>query len=149
MPAMTIDLLPTLAKLAGASVPTERIIDGRDIWPLLCGQRDSPEPHDAFYFYWGAELHAIRSGKWKLHLPHPYQSLKAAGNDGSPGEYERKTIELSLFDLDQDSGESANVADRNPDVVKRLLGYAEQARADLGDSLTNRTGSNVRAAGRM
>ena len=106
-------------------------------------------PHDAFYFYWGAELHAIRSGKWKLHLPHPYQSLKVAGNDGKPGEYERKTIELSLFDLDQDPGEATNVAGSNSDVVKRLLDYAERARADLGDSLTKRTGANVRAAGRM
>ena len=50
---------------------------------------------------------------------------------------------------DQDPGESTNVAERNPDVIKRLLDYAERARADLGDSLTNRTGSNVRAAGRM
>ncbi len=71
LPAMTIDLLPTLAKLAGAPVSAERIIDGRDIWPLVAGQRDAQDPHDAFYFYWGAELHAIRSGKWKLHLAHP------------------------------------------------------------------------------
>ena len=148
LPAMTIDLLPTLAKLAGAPVSTERIIDGRDIWPLVAGQRDAQDPHDAFYFYWGTELHAIRSGKWKLHLPHPYQSLKVAGTDGRPGEYERKTIELSLFDLDQDPGESTNVAGTNPDVVKRLLEYAERARADLGDSLTKRTGANVRPAGR-
>jgi arylsulfatase A-like enzyme len=132
LPAMTVDLLPTLARLAGAAVPTERIIDGRDMWPLLAG-----------------ELHAVRSGRWKLHLPHPYQSLKRAGTDGAPGEYERRTIELSLFDLEQDAGESTNVADRNPDVVKKLLEYAEQARADLGDSLTNRTGKNVRPAGRM
>ena len=148
LPAMTIDLLPTLAKLAGAPVSTERIIDGRDIWPLIAGQRDAQDPHDAFYFYWGAELHAIRSGRWKLHLPHPYQSLKVAGTDGKPGEYERKTIELSLFDLDQDPGETTNVAGSNPDVVKRLLDYAERARADLGDSLTKRTGANVRSAGK-
>ena len=148
LPAMTIDLLPTLAKLAGAPVSAERIIDGRDIWPLVAGQRDAQDPHDAFYFYWGTELHAIRSGKWKLHLAHPYQSLKLAGADGRPGEYERKVIELSLFDLDQDPGESTNVAGTNPDVVKQLLEYAERARADLGDSLTKRTGANVRPAGR-
>ncbi len=71
-----------------------------------------------------------------------------AGTDGRPGEYERKTIELSLFDLDQDPGESTNVAGTNPDVVKRLLEYAERARADLGDSLTKRTGANVRPAGK-
>ncbi len=148
-PAMTIDLLPTLARLAGAPVSTERIIDGRDMWPLLAGQPNASSPHDALYFYWGTELHAVRSGKWKLHLPHPYQSLEVAGADGRPGKYVRKNIELSLFDLDDDPGESTNVADRNPAVVKGLLEYVERAREDLGDSLTNRTGRNVRAAGRM
>jgi arylsulfatase A len=149
LPAMTIDLLPTLARLAGAPVSTERIIDGRDMWPLLAGQPNAPAPHDALYFYWGSELHAIRSGRWKLHVPHPYQSLKLAGEDGRPGEYVRKNVELSLFDLDDDPGESTNVAAQNPAVVKRLLEYAERAREDLGDSLTERTGKNVRAAGRM
>ena len=147
LPAMTIDLLPTFAKLAGATVSADRIIDGRDMWPLLAGQRDAAAPHDALLFYWGAELHAIRSGKWKLHLPHPYQSFEAAGMDGKPGKYVRKEIELSLFDLETDAGERTNVAAQNPAVVKKLLEYAERARDDLGDSLTQRKGRNVRAAG--
>ena len=145
----TMDLLPTIAKLAGTTAPTDRIIDGRDIWPLLAGQPNAQAPHDALYFYWGSELHAVRSGKWKLHLAHPYQSLEAAGHDGSPGRYVRREIPLSLFDLESDAGETANVADRNPAVVKRLLEYAERARDDLGDSLTNRVGRNVRPAGRL
>jgi arylsulfatase A len=149
LPAMTIDLLPTLAGLAGAPLTTERIIDGRDLWPLLSRRPNAQAPHDALYFYWGAELHAIRRGKWKLHLPHPYQSLVKAGNDGSPGKLVRKEIELSLFDLEKDAGETTNLAAQNPAVVKELLEYAERAREDLGDSLTNRTGKNVRAAGTM
>jgi arylsulfatase A-like enzyme len=147
VPAMTIDLLPTLAGLAGATLSTERIIDGRDIWPLLANDRNARAPHEALYFYWGAELHAVRSGKWKLHLPHPYQSLESAGGDSKPGKYVRKEMELSLFDLEKDVGETTNVADQNPAVVKQLLEYAERAREDLGDSLTKRTGKNVRAAG--
>jgi len=149
LPAMTIDLLPTLARLAGAPISTERIIDGRDMWPLLSRQRNASGPHDALYFYWGKELHAIRSGKWKLHLPHSYQSLAQVGNDGAPGRYERKEIELSLFDLEKDVGETSNVAKQNAAVVKRLLEYAEQARADLGDALTRREGKNVRPAGKI
>ncbi len=147
LPAMTIDLLPTIAGLAGAAVPAERAIDGRDMWPLLANASNAQAPHDALYFYWGTELHAIRSGRWKLHLPHPYQSLERAGADGSPGAYVRKELELSLFDLEIDPGESTNLADRHPDVVKRLMEFAERARDDLGDSLTQRAGKNLRQAG--
>jgi len=149
LPAMTIDLLPTLATLASASWPVDRVIDGRDLWPLLSNPRGAAAPHDALYFFWGTELHAVRSGKWKLHLPHPYQALERAGRDGTPGKYVSKALELSLFDLEEDPGESTNLADRYPDVVTRLLEHAERARDDLGDSLTKRVGANVRPAGRM
>ena len=147
-PAMTIDLLPTFAKLAGAPLPADRVIDGRDIWPVLEQPRQAKPPHDVLNFYWGTELHAVRSGRWKLHLPHPYQSLERAGADGQPGKYVRKEIELSLFDLEQDPGESNNVASGNPEVVRMLLGHAERAREDLGDSLTGRAGKQVREPGR-
>lgn len=148
-PAMTIDLLPTIAALAGAPAPADRIIDGRDIWPILANHRDAASPHEALYFYWGTELHAVRSGRWKLHLPHPYQSLEAAGTGGMPGRYVRKELELSLFDLEKDAGETTNVAASHPEVVSRLMEHAERAREDLGDSLTKRSGKNVRAPGRL
>jgi len=147
LPAMTIDLLPTLAGLAGGAVPSDRIIDGRDMWALLAMPSKARAPHDALYFYWGTELHAVRSGRWKLHLPHPYQSLERAGSDGSPGMYTRKELELSLFDLEADPGELQNVADRHPEIVKTLMEFVERARDDLGDSLTKRAGKNVRPAG--
>ncbi len=147
-PAMTIDMLPTLARLAGATAPRDRLIDGLDIWPLLSDPRRAKSPHDALYFYWGTELHAVRSGRWKLHLAHPYQALDQAGADGTPGKYARREIGLSLFDMDRDPGESTNVADRHADVVARLMQYVERAREDLGDSLTERTGANVRTPGR-
>jgi arylsulfatase A-like enzyme len=148
LPAMTIDLLPTLANLIKAPLPKHKL-DGLDIWPLLTNQRGARSPHEVYYFYWGKELHALRSGQWKLHLPHPYQSLEFADNDGKPGKYVRKELELSLFDLAQDPGEMTNVAARQPAVVQRLLNYAEQARADLGDALTKREGSGVRPAGQL
>src|SRR3954453_20601237 len=64
-PVMSIDLLPTFAKLAGATLATDRIIDGKDIWPLLAGEAGAKSPHESLYFYWGTELHAVRAGKWK------------------------------------------------------------------------------------
>jgi arylsulfatase A len=147
-PAMTIDLLPTLANLVKAPLPKHKL-DGLDIWPLLTNRRGAQTPHEYFYFYYGKDLQAIRSGKWKLHLPHPYQSLEFAGNDGAPGKYVRKEIELSLFDLEKDAGETTNLAAQQPAVVQRMLQYAEQARADLGDALTKREGQGVRPAGQL
>jgi arylsulfatase A-like enzyme len=149
VPAMTIDLLPTFAGLAKARLSTERTIDGRDIWRVLSSQPGAHVPHDPLYFYWGAELHAVRSGKWKLHLPHPYQALEVAGADGTPGRYVRREIELSLFDLEADPGESTNVATANPNVVRSMMAIVENAREDLGDALTKRTGKHVRPPGRM
>jgi len=71
----TIDILPTVAKAIGAKLP-ERPIDGKDITPLLVGKRKAKTPHDALFFYYKTnELHAMRSGKWKLILPHSYRTL--------------------------------------------------------------------------
>jgi arylsulfatase A-like enzyme len=145
-PAMTIDLLPTFAGLAGAVPPA---VDGRDIGPLLRGEPGAKSPHEALFFYWGAELHAVRSGRWKLHFPHAYRSLKEPGSGGRPGPYEQKQIGLSLFDLEADPGESKDVAARHPEVVERLTRLAEAMREDLGDSLLKRPARNARPPGRL
>ena len=145
----TIDILPTFAKLAGTQPPQDRIIDGRDIWPLMTAEPNAKTPHDSFYYYWAYGLEAIRSGPWKLHLPHEYQMLAIPGKDGQPGKYERTKIELALYNLTSDVGEQTNVAEKNPEVIQRLLAIAEEARTDLGDSLTNRPGTNRRPAGQL
>ena len=146
-PAMTIDLLPTIARLADASLPGDRIIDGKDIWPLVAGEAGAKSPHEVLYFYWGRELHAVRSGKWKLHLPHPYRTVDGPGAGGQDGKQPLANIDLSLFDLEADVGETKNLAADHPDVLNRLMAYAERARADLGDTLTKRAAKNVRPAG--
>jgi len=148
-PAMTIDILPTLAKLAGAALPKNKI-DGLDIWPLLSAKADAKSPHEAYYFYWGRELQAVRSGKWKLHFPHSYRSLTSkAGMDGKAAGYTDAKIDLALFDLEKDAGEMTNVGDKHPDVVKQLQALAEKARDDLGDTATKREGKGVRKPGSL
>jgi arylsulfatase A len=148
--ATTLDVLPTFARLAGGQPPQDRIIDGRDIWPLLSGQPQVESPHEAVYYYWNLGLEAVRSGPWKLHLPHEYRTLDGApGKDGQPGPYKQARTELALFNLDDDIGESRNVAADQTAVVERLLALAERARADLGDSLTSRKGANRRPAGQL
>ncbi|WP_169980753.1 sulfatase family protein [Tautonia rosea] len=148
-PAMTIDLLPTIAALTGASVP-DHPIDGLDISPLLLGDPDARSPHDALYFYWARELQAVRSGPWKLHLPHDYRSLNGdGGSGGQPAPYISRTIGLALFNLDNDIGESTDVKDDHPEVVDRLQALVERARAELGDTSTDQQGSGVRPPGRL
>ena len=150
-PAMTIDLLPTLAGIARAGLPAHRI-DGLDIWPLIIGTEGARSPHQAYFFYNRLnELQALRSGRWKLHLPHMYWTLggREPGNGGSPARYDYVGTELGLYDLQSDIGETNNVAAEHPQVVERLLALAEQARRDMGDSLTDRQGANLREPGRV
>ena len=129
--AGTIDLLPTFARLGGAPLPNNKI-DGKDISDLMFGKPGAKTPHDVFYHYDGGNrLMALRSGKWKLMFAQSYNS-PIPGNDGIPGNAQRKHIELSLFDLETDIGETTNVADKHPEVVERLKRYAEQMRGDLG-----------------
>lgn len=126
----TIDLLPTFAALAGADVPNDRIIDGKDIWPLLSAASGARSPHEAFFYYFRSQLQCVRSGKWKLHL---------GGKRAKPSP--------RLYDLDADIAEKNDVAADNPNVVKRLLALAEKARKDLGDG--ERAGTHQRPAGHV
>lgn len=148
--AGTWDVLPTLAEITGTSLP-DHDIDGRSIWPLLSGQKGATSPHEAIYYYWGAHLQAIRSGRWKLHFPHNFRTLHGArgGTGGIPVKYGSSQIGLSLFDLESDIGETKNVAAENPEVVARLQKLADQARAELGDSVINHQGDGLRPAGQV
>ena len=145
--AATMDVLPTMAKLIGAKAPTDRIIDGKDIRPLMFGEAGAESPHEVYYYYAGTKLQAIRSGKWKLMFAHAYGHMETPGKGGRPGTRGKRSIELSLFDLDADVGETTNVAAKNPEIVKRLQTLATKAREDLGD--TKVKGRNVRPVGTL
>ena len=145
--ASTIDVLPTIAALVGAELPGDRIIDGKDVRPLMFGEPGAESPHGVFYYYAGRNLQAVRSGKWKLVLPHAYGYPNPPGTGGQPGLRASANVGLSLFDLDADVGETHNLADEHPDVVQRLQALAEVARADLGDG--RRAGKNLRPVGKL
>jgi arylsulfatase A len=140
--AATIDLLPTIAELAGAKVPDDRIIDGKNILPLIKGEKDAKSPHEVFYYYAGRNLQAVRSDKWKLVFPHQFTKPAEPGTGGKNGKGGKQPIGLSLFDLQSDVAESVNVAADHPDMVAQLQWLAEQARNDLGDG--KRQGGGVR-----
>ena len=106
---IAMDLLPTFANLAGGEIPNDRVIDGKDIWPVLV--ENAKSPHQA-YFYHGGK--AVRSGNWKLHI-----------EDGKP---------TQLYDLDLDIGEKENVIQAHPEVVHRLTKLVAKFNRDLSQN---------------
>jgi arylsulfatase A len=131
-----MDLYPTIAGWCGATVPDDRIIDGRDISAILLGEQDA-SPHEAFFYYSGSNLEAVRVGRWKLHVH------KTANHRGGEG-----AVEL-LYDLDADIGETNDVAASNPDVVADLKRHLARARRDLGDGVAGVQGDGRRPIGRV
>jgi len=134
----TIDLLPTLARLAGAPL-SPRPIDGHDIRPLLFAVPGATSPWDqvGFCYYRMEQLQAVRAGPWKLYLP----------LDAKPDSNGRRAAArpLKLFDVRHDLHEDHEVSSRHPDVVDRLLALADKTRTEVGD--VNRPGVGQRPAG--
>jgi arylsulfatase A-like enzyme len=144
---LTIDILPTVAELIGAKLPDNKI-DGKSIVNLVKGTSDK-SPQEAYYFYYGKQLQAIRYGKWKLHFPHRYRTMagRAGGKDGIPTAYSQDKIGLSLFDLDKDIGETTDVKDKHPKVLTKLQALGQAMRTELGDQ--DRKGAGQREPGRL
>ena len=146
-PAMTIDILPTVAEIIDAQLPNHKI-DGKSILNLVTGKNDE-SPQEAYYFYYGQQLQAIRMGKWKLHFPHSYRTMagKPGGTGGIPTKYSQDKIGLALFNLNKDIGETTDVKAEHPKIVAKLLKLGEVMRKELGDQ--GRKGSGQRSSGRL
>ncbi len=149
-PLMTIDLLPTLAHLIGARLPDHKI-DGKNAWPVIKGEPGAKAPQEAYFFYHHQQLQAVRMGRWKLHYPHDYHTLggKKGGTDGVPVPYEAAKLGLSLFDMENDPGETTDVKDKHPEIVTAIEKLADRMRADLGDSAKGMDGSGRRSPGQL
>ena len=113
-PLIIMDLMPTIVALAGGAMPSDRVIDGRNIWNVLAGS--GAREGNEFHFEWKGQR-AIRSGKWKFHLPRvePLQ-----------------VYEAELYDLETDPRESKNLAGDHPEIVQRLTQRIEAHDADAG-----------------
>lgn len=149
LPAMTIDILPSIAKITGASLPKEKI-DGKDITSIMFQEEGAKSPQEGYAFYYKKnELHAVMKGPWKLYFPHTYRSLngRTGTNDGLPIDYDQNKLEQEeLYNVDEDISERNNVYAKHPEIVKDLQAFAEEIRAKLGDSLTEKEGTENRAA---
>lgn len=139
--ATTMDVLPTLAALAGGDAPTDRTVDGKDIVDLIHGKAGTNGPTEVFYYYAHTQLMAVRSDRWKLHLPRKVNTMKRWDIFHRESDIVDFTKPL-LYDLDQDPGELHNLAGQHPDKVEKLIELADRARNDIGDY--DRIGKNAR-----
>ena len=128
----TIDLLPTIAKLAGAKLP-KNPIDGLDVWDLIIDKNGAQNPHKYYAFSTNKTFEGVISGdgRWKLHLPHSYRVVSEVGNDGKAGKYRQENIGLSLFDMEADPLETANVIDKFPEVSARMQRFADTHKSEF------------------
>ncbi len=151
--ATNMDLFNTVVNLAGGKVPDDRVIDGKDILPLFRNDENEKSPHEAFYYYFGGQLIGVRSEKWKLLVPLEKPLIQLGMGElgfSVSGRYNRlfgDPVPVRLYDLNTDIGEKENIAEGNPEVVKRLTALAERARKEIGD--LGSPGENIRPPGTM
>ncbi|TRX71939.1 sulfatase [Carboxylicivirga sp. M1479] len=113
-PVAAMDLFTTFAHVAGAQIPTDRIIDGKNILPLMRQEDGAVSPHKAIYgFKARGGLMSVRYQNWKLIMPGKHWTGNVA--------------QAQLFNLDNDIGEKTDVADQHPKIVKQILKLAEKA----------------------
>lgn len=116
----TLDLMATFAALTGTSLPEDRKLDSCDLSPVLLNHGRSPRQD--FYYWTRGELHAVRSGPWKLHV-----KMREPVNYGRAVTPEKP----ELYHLERDISEAYNVAEQHPEIVERLLGMMEDHQADI------------------
>lgn len=146
-----IDLLPTIAEIAGAPLP-EKEIDGVSLLSLMKSPEADPPRKSFWYYYRRNNLEAVRDGQWKLVFPHNGRTYEGfvPGEDGQPGKVDEwSEVEPGLYNLRRDPGERYNLLEHHPEIAERLRGIADVARDDLGDDLTDNPGENRRLPGRV
>jgi uncharacterized sulfatase len=126
--AMNIDLVPTLARITGAELPADRVIDGQDISALLL-RRGTATPHERLLFFSNAEIAAVRTQDWRLVVRSFYQTFDVP--------FEALGYRL-LFDLRRDRGETTSVWQLFPDVAARLEQMLVAARAEFAGLVQQR-----------
>jgi arylsulfatase A-like enzyme len=105
----TMDLLPTFCKLAGITLPDDRIYDGFDISPVLFGTGHSPR--EVVFYYRDTEVFAVRKGVFKAH----FITQPEYGNN--PKKIQDPPL---LFNLNVDPSEKYNLAEKYPEIIAEL-----------------------------
>jgi hypothetical protein len=104
------------------------------------------------YYYDRCNLKDIRKGQWKLVFPSISQTYKrtiAIGNNGWPGMYASESVNMALYDLRTNAGETLDVQTKYPKIMNELMVIADRYRVAIGDDLTKQKGNEVRTATRV
>ncbi|MBN1818506.1 MAG: sulfatase-like hydrolase/transferase [Sedimentisphaerales bacterium] len=118
--ASTLDVFPTLAELAGAVMPEDRIYDGYSLVPLLTGK--GPGKRDIMVYYRGTQLRALRKGPWKIHLFTKTEYM---------GQKIQKHDPPLLFHVEIDPGEQYEVGNQHPEIMADLLEEVKKHQATV------------------
>jgi arylsulfatase len=125
-----IDILPTLAEICKATLPNDRIIDGKSLVPLL-NEKSVDWADRPFFFYWTRrfpELYnniALQKGNYKL-----------VGQT----DYNAAIEDFELFDVTQDPYEQKNIVTNKKDIAKSLKTELDKIYNELiaSENLVNR-----------
>jgi arylsulfatase A len=117
----TLDLLPTIANMAGVSIPADRPYDGYDLTPVLAGHDD--DPRKEMFYYHGTRIFAARKGDFKLYF---YEN----NPDGYP-ERMRKLDTLRLFNLEHDPSEEFELSEQHPEAILEIQAMVERHRTTV------------------
>ena len=116
-PAMNIDIFPTFLNLAGIELPSERVIDGKDIFPVL--KNEAPSPHDALFLFNQNRIAGVRSGPWKLVVETHYRGA-VPSFDNANSYYAPYGL---LFNLERDPSETYSYTREYPEKAAELRNY--------------------------
>jgi len=123
--ATNLDIFPTVARLAGAPLPSAPL-DGVDIWPMLTQPRagaSAAVERDVFLYFDSAYLQCARMGPWKLHVARyntpPWLDLPANFRQNLP------LLSPELYNLETDPGEHYDASGDHPDVVAAIRARIE------------------------
>ena len=124
-PAMNIDIYPTFTRIAGSTLPSSQVVDGKNILPLLANGEKTP--HEALLLFNNDRIAAVRSGRWKLVVESFYRTA-IASFDNASSYYAPNGL---LFDLEKDPSETYSYTRENPSVATRLRKLLEAGQKEF------------------
>jgi len=133
-----MDILPTILEVVGGDIPDN--LDGKSLWRAI---NEKEAVHEELVWSNGRDSWVVRKGNWKLahNIGWVHNTYQLEGGVARPIDAKYRYPDGSmLFDLENDIGETINVKDEHPEIVKELKAIYADWRASMSDP---RTGDGV------